>query len=274
MKLTLARPLNRAPAFAPSSSASKTHTNKDSAEADISGIPDFVPMASSRASTNITAALATNDDEAGTSGDDDDASSGDDFDSDDFASKPPSPRVLEADSDDEDNAPAARGGLGSGGGFGLGARVPPSFSAAPPSKFETEARHTGTGGGGIGFNRVSLPTGTGVMASALPAAFGGAPKPSTAPRSRYLRPPTPPPAAPMPGAVKLSKEDEAAFQRMEGSFGARMLAKQGWATGTGLGAAGKGIVTPVESKLRPRNMGIGNQGFKERTEQSRREAIR
>lgn len=41
-----------------------------------------------------------------------------------------------------------------------------------------------------------------------------------------------------------------------------------------MGAAGKGIVTPVESKLRPRNMGIGNQGFKERTEQSRREAIR
>jgi tuftelin-interacting protein 11 len=39
--------------------------------------------------------------------------------------------------------------------------------------------------------------------------------------------------------------------------------------GTGLGASGQGIVTPVESKLRPKgNIGIAFGGFKERTKQA------
>lgn len=53
-----------------------------------------------------------------------------------------------------------------------------------------------------------------------------------------------------------------------------MLAKQGWSSGTGLGAKKEGIVTPVESKLRPRAMGIGHGGFRERTDSNKREAIR
>ncbi|KII85866.1 hypothetical protein PLICRDRAFT_115444 [Plicaturopsis crispa FD-325 SS-3] len=48
----------------------------------------------------------------------------------------------------------------------------------------------------------------------------------------------------------------------------------GWQAGTGLGAAGEGIVTPVESKLRPQKMGIAFKGFKEKTEHSKAEARR
>jgi tuftelin-interacting protein 11 len=53
-----------------------------------------------------------------------------------------------------------------------------------------------------------------------------------------------------------------------------MLAKMGWESGTGLGAEGAGIVVPVETKMRPKNMGIAFKGFGERTEQSKAEARR
>ena len=53
-----------------------------------------------------------------------------------------------------------------------------------------------------------------------------------------------------------------------------MLAKMGWEAGQGLGAEGTGIVTPVETKLRPKNVGIAYKGFKERTEQAKAEARR
>lgn len=53
-----------------------------------------------------------------------------------------------------------------------------------------------------------------------------------------------------------------------------MLAKMGWQTGTGLGAESQGIVAPIETKVRPKNMGIAFKGFTERTEQSRAEARR
>ena len=53
-----------------------------------------------------------------------------------------------------------------------------------------------------------------------------------------------------------------------------MLAKMGWQAGQGLGTSGEGIVTPLESKMRPERSGIAFRGFKERTEQSKREARR
>jgi tuftelin-interacting protein 11 len=53
-----------------------------------------------------------------------------------------------------------------------------------------------------------------------------------------------------------------------------MLAKMGWQAGIGLGVAGEGIVTPIESKLRPQKMGIAFKGFKEKTDQSKMEAKR
>ncbi|KZT37727.1 TFP11-domain-containing protein [Sistotremastrum suecicum HHB10207 ss-3] len=53
-----------------------------------------------------------------------------------------------------------------------------------------------------------------------------------------------------------------------------MLAGMGWQPGTGLGASREGIVTPIESKLRPRNMGIAFKGFDEKTSQAKQEAKR
>ena len=41
-----------------------------------------------------------------------------------------------------------------------------------------------------------------------------------------------------------------------------------------MGTTGEGIVTPVESKLRPKGMGLAFKGFKEKTEQSKAEARR
>ena len=79
---------------------------------------------------------------------------------------------------------------------------------------------------------------------------------------------------PSPRPVPLPASELAHFSKMQGSFGARMLAKMGWQAGTGLGVTGEGIVTPIESKLRPQKMGIAFKGFREKTEQSKMEARR
>jgi len=80
--------------------------------------------------------------------------------------------------------------------------------------------------------------------------------------------------APPPKPANLSASEMVHFSKIAGSFGSRMLEKMGWTTGTGLGVEGAGIVTPIESKLRPQKMGIAFKGFKEKTEQSKREAKR
>ena len=79
---------------------------------------------------------------------------------------------------------------------------------------------------------------------------------------------------PSPRPVPLPASELAHFSKIQGSFGARMLSKMGWQAGTGLGVTGEGIVTPIESKLRPQKMGIAFKGFKEKTEQSKMEAKR
>ena len=79
---------------------------------------------------------------------------------------------------------------------------------------------------------------------------------------------------PSPRPVSLPASELAHFSKIQNSFGARMLAKMGWQAGTGLGVTGEGIVTPIESKLRPQKMGIAFKGFKEKTEQSKMEAKR
>jgi tuftelin-interacting protein 11 len=53
-----------------------------------------------------------------------------------------------------------------------------------------------------------------------------------------------------------------------------MLAKMGWVSGTGLGAAGEGRINPVETKVRKKGMGIAFGGFSERTAQEKAEARR
>lgn len=90
---------------------------------------------------------------------------------------------------------------------------------------------------------------------------------TTSSNDNTSRPPTPrppPQERPKPTAP-LPPQEQAHFRKIGGSIGAQLLAKMGWQSGTGLGASGEGIVTPIESKLRPKNIGIAFKGFKEKT---------
>lgn len=102
----------------------------------------------------------------------------------------------------------------------------------------------------------------------LPSAFQPKPKQARSflPKSAAAPPPT------TVAAADLSREDLQALNKLQGSFGARMLSKLGWSAGSGLGKEGEGIIAPIDVKLRPQKMGLG--GVKERTEQSIKEAIR
>lgn len=75
-------------------------------------------------------------------------------------------------------------------------------------------------------------------------------------------------------STPLPAHEQAHFHKIGGTLGAQMLAKMGWKAGTGLGTSGEGIIVPIESKLRPKNVGIAYKGFKEKTEQSKLEARR
>ncbi|PCH36375.1 TFP11-domain-containing protein [Wolfiporia cocos MD-104 SS10] len=99
----------------------------------------------------------------------------------------------------------------------------------------------------------------------LPSAFG-----SARPQRSFLRNA----GTSTPKSSALNYEERQHFNKLQSSFGARMLAKMGWEAGTGLGTSGEGIVTPVESKLRPKGMGLAFKGFKEKTDQAKAEAKR
>lgn len=75
-----------------------------------------------------------------------------------------------------------------------------------------------------------------------------------------------------PSPAARPSEDFASFSAHSKGFGLKMLEKMGWKMGQGLGAAGEGIVNPIETKLRPARMGMGFRGFDERTEQAKEEA--
>ena len=74
----------------------------------------------------------------------------------------------------------------------------------------------------------------------------------------------------------ISKEEQKHFDKIasKGGFAFKMMQKMGWSAGSGLGASGEGMVTPIESKLRPKAMGLAYDGFKERTKQSKAEQKR
>ncbi|KAG6821212.1 hypothetical protein H0H93_004033 [Arthromyces matolae] len=170
-------------------------------------------------------------------------------------SKPASPRIL-VDDDDEDTGRPMMGGIG------LRAATKPSQSSSFTGL--TGSIHSK---GGIGSSKASIDTrntpstiSTPEPAEDLPSVFG---------KRSFVRD-----ATPSKPAVPLSSAEMAHFSKISGSFGARMLSKMGWQAGAGLGATGEGIVTPVESKMRPQKMGIAFKGFKEKTEQSKREAKR
>ncbi|KAG6832255.1 hypothetical protein H0H87_002151 [Tephrocybe sp. NHM501043] len=163
-------------------------------------------------------------------------------------SKPPSPRIREEDEQDPERPM---------GGIGLGTST--STGGIGSAKLKGDIGSLSKGG--IGLRPTSTSTVPPQPTEDLPSNFG---------RRSFVRNATPSskPVAPLDAA------DMAHFSKLQGSFGARMLSKMGWQAGTGLGATGEGIVTPIESKLRPQKMGIAFKGFKEKTEQSKKEARR
>ncbi len=168
-------------------------------------------------------------------------------------SRTPSPRVRMEDEEDEPETRPRLGGIGSRGGIGKPSSQHPSFA--------------GAGIGSKPSNTVSPPDDGGPFrASPTPGPIPSAFASRSQSFMREVRPP------PKPAALPVS--EMAHFQRLQSTFGAKMLAKMGWKAGSGLGVEGEGIVTPVETKLRPQKMGIAFKGFKEKTEQAKLEARR
>ena len=105
--------------------------------------------------------------------------------------------------------------------------------------------------------------------ASLPKAFG-----ATRTQRSFIRDATDSAGSSRSATPNLSAQERVHFNKLEGSFGARMLTKMGWVTGTGLGISGEGRVNPVETKVRKKGMGIAFGGFSERTAQEKAEARR
>ncbi|KAH8108887.1 TFP11-domain-containing protein [Phellopilus nigrolimitatus] len=181
--------------------------------------------------------------------------------------RPPSPRVRMEDEEDEAEERPRMGGIGS---KNKTEETKPSTSFTPSGiGFKASGMGAAKGGigaskGGIGTSRTE-PIADDTRAS-LPSAFG-----ASRPQRSFVRDGSAPKSG---SATPLPPAEQAHFSKLSGTFGARMLAKMGWQAGVGLGTEGTGIVTPVESRLRPKGMGIAFKGFKEKTEQSKAEARR
>jgi len=105
--------------------------------------------------------------------------------------------------------------------------------------------------------------------ASLPKAFG-----ATRTQRSFIRDDTDSAGSSRSATPNLSAHERSHFSKLEGTYGARMLAKMGWVTGTGLGVSGEGRINPVETKVRKKGMGIAFGGFTERTEQEKAEARR
>ena len=209
--------------------------------------------------------------------------------SDSEPSKPPSPRVREEEEEQETRPRIGGLGMGMGkGGIGSSGAGRGGIGSSGASKGGIGSSKAGIGNSsamptfskaGIGSSRSaaepppsapasSSPSPAPVAAEDFPTAFGGARTQRSFVRNADTS------TTSTRSATPLSAPERAHFSKISGTFGARMLAKMGWQAGQGLGTTGEGIVTPVESKLRPKGMGIAFKGFKEKTEQSKAEARR
>jgi len=213
---------------------------------------------------------AASGEDIGSEGEDDGVGEEEEFSDDSEPSRPPSPRIREEDEEPEEPH-ARRIGLGaskpdvvssfsSKGGIGSSKTTRPTIDVSNDDLDSLSASNGLQDG-----IRSKASTSTSYTAEEeLPSSFGNRSQRSFVRGAN----PSSKPAAPMTAA------EMAHFSKLQGSFGARMLSKMGWQAGTGLGSTGEGIVTPIESKLRPQKMGIAFKGFKEKTDQSKREARR
>lgn len=168
---------------------------------------------------------------------------------------------------------SSSGGLGFGkGGIGSstsaasgGASIGSAFSKSA-TQFSSDIPQSSSADT-LATKKSEEPSEEPTIADNVPIAFGNS---NRAQRSFLRAADTPTPRGP----AVLSADDRAHFSKLTATFGARMLQKMGWESGTGLGPTGEGIVTPVESKLRPQKMGIAFKGFKEKTAQAKAEARR
>lgn len=88
-------------------------------------------------------------------------------------------------------------------------------------------------------------------------------QPSTSPSSTTAY-------SPKLSAKTTSKSHDATSAKY--GIGAKLLAQMGYVPGKGLGQDGKGIIAPIEQKLRPQGLGVG--GVSEKTDQAKKEAHR
>ena len=108
---------------------------------------------------------------------------------------------------------------------------------------------------------------------------------SVSPRNTWMsfQPTTSYPSAPplnaSPFSSKISKssnphgsKSSSAGPQSTYGIGAKLMQKMGYVSGKGLGTDGKGILNPIEHKLRPQGLGLG--GIKEKTAQAKAEARR
>ncbi|KAF8519028.1 TFP11-domain-containing protein [Hysterangium stoloniferum] len=177
---------------------------------------------------------------------------------DDYVPKPEPPAE---EPEPEENPRVGLGGIGSGirrGGIGIGVGA-----------------GIGSGKAGLGSNTSTLnfksATKVKETDANLPRGFGNAARQ----QKSFLRNNDVSGNSSKPGTPILSREEHVHFSKISSSIGAKLMSKMGWQAGTGLGLSGEGIVTPVETKLRPKpSMGLAFKGFKEKTAQSKAEARR
>ena len=161
-----------------------------------------------------------------------------------------------------------RGGIGSTFSKGLGM----SEGVEDDKPRDQKSTFTAFKRGGIGSSsRDDATTASPELHTSLPKAFGAT---NNRAQRSFVRDDTDSAGSTRSATPNLSAHERVHFNKLEGSYGARMLAKMGWVTGTGLGVTGEGRVAPVETKVRKKGMGIAFGGFSERTEQEKAEARR